>query len=202
MIGIYKIVNKTSNKIYVGSSVDVKRRWSQHISQLRSGKHQNQHLQFSWNKYGEDSFDFVIVEECPLDMDFIIEREQFWVDSLKSYDGVFGYNVCECVKNPMVGRSHSAATRKKISNINAGRVHSLETRAKVSERTSGENNPMFGRYRGGEEGPRAKLTWEKVIEIRRLRSEGVSCSKIANDFGVQRACISKIANNKRWLENV
>lgn len=62
-IGIYLIRNKLNNKVYVGQSINLVRRWREHKSSLRKGKHRCSHLQNSWNKYGEDNFEFLIVEE-------------------------------------------------------------------------------------------------------------------------------------------
>ena len=36
MIGIYKIQNKLNGKIYVGQSVDIERRWKEHISDAKN----------------------------------------------------------------------------------------------------------------------------------------------------------------------
>ena len=63
--GIYKIINKVNGKYYVGSSNDIKGRWCQHKGQLNNNKHSNPHLQYAWNKYGKDNFEFIIVEETP-----------------------------------------------------------------------------------------------------------------------------------------
>lgn len=60
--GIYKITNKVNNKIYIGSAKRFKERFSGHISSLKNNKHQNKHLQASWNKYGTDAFVFEIIE--------------------------------------------------------------------------------------------------------------------------------------------
>ena len=64
MIGIYCIVNIVNNKKYVGQSTDVEGRIAHHKSALRHNKHANDHLQKSWNKYGEDNFRFEILCFC------------------------------------------------------------------------------------------------------------------------------------------
>jgi group I intron endonuclease len=51
-IGIYKITNIVTNKLYVGSSIDIKRRKYEHIRLLKNNKHNNIHLQNAYNKYG------------------------------------------------------------------------------------------------------------------------------------------------------
>jgi len=79
--GIYKIVNITNNKIYVGSSKYLKARKTGHFGQLRRNQHKNIHLQSSYNKHGKDCFRFEILEECSIQN--LMDREQYWIDTLK-----------------------------------------------------------------------------------------------------------------------
>ena len=60
--GIYIILNKINNKYQVGSSVKLNNRNGQHWSLLRCNKHGNPKLQNAWNKYGEENFEFHVVE--------------------------------------------------------------------------------------------------------------------------------------------
>lgn len=92
MTGIYQITCSVSNKIYIGSSVNVKKRWRDHRSALRKKSHVNPHLQSAWCKYGEESFVFELVEEVSKN-DHLLEREQWWLDRTKSYDRNTGYNI-------------------------------------------------------------------------------------------------------------
>lgn len=78
---IYKITNKVNGKTYIGSTKNVKARWAKHKALLRHSYHHNHHLQAAWNKYGEDSFTFEIVEECIPSM--LLSREQFFIDTMK-----------------------------------------------------------------------------------------------------------------------
>lgn len=56
--GVYFIRNCVTKTIYVGHSSDIRERFNSHKSMLRRGKHNNPHLQNSWNKYGQESFVF------------------------------------------------------------------------------------------------------------------------------------------------
>ena len=76
--GIYCIFNKSNGKIYVGQSVQLKTRISQHKSELNFNNHSNKHLQSAWNKYGEDAFDFIIVEIC--DEEKLNDHEIWWIN--------------------------------------------------------------------------------------------------------------------------
>ena len=60
--GIYKIINLVNGKFYIGSSKNLMKRWGDHLYRLRNNKHLNKHLQNAYNKYGESSFAFVIIE--------------------------------------------------------------------------------------------------------------------------------------------
>lgn len=88
---IYKIVNADNSKLYVGSCVGHYLRKGQHWHKLRKGTHDNNHLQSAWNMYGEDSFVFEIIEYVD-DVNKLIEREQYWIDSLKVCNRTKGYN--------------------------------------------------------------------------------------------------------------
>lgn len=81
-IGVYEIRNLVNGKVYIGSTImSFHRRWDHHRSLLRGNTHKNTHLQRAWNKYGEDSFLFSILEVvdecCTLDV------EQTYLDSVE-----------------------------------------------------------------------------------------------------------------------
>lgn len=84
--GIYCIENLVNNKKYIGQSVDIYSRWYAHKSKLYGNKHENTHLQNSWNNYGEKYFHFYIVELC--DKELLNEREIYWIKHYNTfYDG-------------------------------------------------------------------------------------------------------------------
>lgn len=78
--GIYKILNKVNGNCYIGSSKWMYYRTKGHLSALRHGIHANKHLQNSWNKHGENNFEFSVVEIC--DECELMEREQHYIDEL------------------------------------------------------------------------------------------------------------------------
>lgn len=58
---VYIITNIRNNRVYVGQTIDLKRRKYEHLSQLRKGSHKNTELQNDYNKYGESCFQFSVI---------------------------------------------------------------------------------------------------------------------------------------------
>lgn len=104
--GIYKIVNTKNNKFYIGSACHFYNRKSKHLGLLRRGLHNNKYLQHSYNKHGEKSFKFFLIEECPKNK--LMEREQWYLDNLKPH-----YNICTVVEGRW-GLKHEQSTKDKI----------------------------------------------------------------------------------------
>ena len=86
--GIYCILNITNGKRYIGQTYDLKYRWMRHKCDLDHGYHSNNHLQSAWNKYGDKSFKFIILEKCKVES--LDEREIFWINYYNSKKS--GYN--------------------------------------------------------------------------------------------------------------
>ena len=98
--GVYAIINKTNNKFYIGSSIGIQTRWWNHLVDLRQNKHENSHLQNSFNKYGEENFCFQIIEELYFEekdkikmVSYVRALEQIYLDYYKSYNPQIGYNL-------------------------------------------------------------------------------------------------------------
>jgi group I intron endonuclease len=128
--GIYKITNTVNGKFYIGSSNDIKHRWNEHKSKLKSNRHINTKLQNAWNFYGEDKFLFEVVESTDNNQSILFEREQHYLDLFKPYMRDIGYNICP-----------KAAGGDTITH-NPNREQFVQ---KMSTLCTGENNPMFGK---------------------------------------------------------
>lgn len=95
--GVYIIKNVINGKVYIGSSNNISNRWHLHKKTLNEHKHHNCHLQNAWDKYGEENFNFDILEIVS-DINKLIEREQLWMDKYEAYNVQKGYNI-----NPTAG---------------------------------------------------------------------------------------------------
>lgn len=93
--GIYLIIHKTSGKVYVGQSVDIYRRWKQHKAYLRNNTHENHILQNTWNKYGENDFEFMIIHECSQNIDELNALEIEYIEKYQALDRNKGFNIAK-----------------------------------------------------------------------------------------------------------
>ena len=144
--GIYLIKNTINNKVYVGSALNIEKRWSLHKSELKEGKHHSFHLQSAWDKYGQQSFKFEILEEVS-NPQHLLAYEQIYLDYYKSYEHNKGYNICK-VAGSTLGIKHteeakqnmrkakqniSEQTRQKIREAHTGLKRSEKTKEKMRE---------------------------------------------------------------------
>lgn len=88
MIGIYKITNNLSGKIYIGQSNNIERRWKEHCASNRWKTSEN-YIDVAIHKYGKENFSLEVLEEC--DVAQLNEREQYWIAYYNTYKGN-GYN--------------------------------------------------------------------------------------------------------------
>lgn len=147
--GIYRIRNTVNGRVYVGSAVDMAKRWHEHRKHLRKGDHHSRHLQSAWSKYGEAAFAFEIIEVIER-KDLLITREQWHLDGAfatgRPYNispaagSLLGFRHTQASKSRMslvqkgkgLGSTASVETRARISFALKGRLHSAETRKNMS----------------------------------------------------------------------
>jgi len=129
--GIYKIENLIDKKIYVGSSIKLENREYRHFLMLKNGTHDNTHLQNAYNKYGKNSFVFVVIEEC--DVNVLIEKENYYINFYKSNIREFGYNLATVNEfrrntfNDEVKVKLSLYNMRKNGNFNKFSLKNIET---------------------------------------------------------------------------
>ena len=108
--GIYCIENVVNHKIYIGSSKNIYQRLLKHFALLRHNKHENAHLQNAWNKYGESSFEWFVIEKC--DITILTRREQYCIDLFEAE-----YNITKKVERNILSkesRIKQGETRRRL----------------------------------------------------------------------------------------
>ena len=120
--GIYTIINRLTNQVYVGQTVNLTKRKEEHFRRLRKGKHFNQHLQNSFTKYGESAFEFEMLDVCQ--EEYLNSMELYWMNMLQATNRKFGFNMSAGSHDGK--RRLSEATKQKLRVLAIGRVPSPE----------------------------------------------------------------------------
>ncbi len=160
---------------YVGISSDIKRRWGCHKTSLRKGYHDNKYLQRSWDKYGEDAFEFCILETVD-DYDELYQLE-------KDYCNDFGYGDRDLVYNIAIPGEKGSWRRNNTE----------ETKQKMREAKKGEKHP------------KAKLTEKQVSFILATKNTGTNQQnrdftqpQLGDMFGVKIDCLKDVMKRRTW----
>ena len=153
--GIYYIQNIKNSKIYIGSAIDIKKRWREHKHHLYRRHHCNSHLQSVWNSEGEDIFIFGIMELVS-DKYLLLDREQYWIDRFDSSNNKYGYNKAP-IAGSTLGIRHSEEYKEKLRQVGFPKGHTPWNKGKK----------MTGEYL---ENFVEAMRSEKVREMRRNRT--------------------------------
>lgn len=88
--GIYMIINKQNGKKYIGQSVRVYERWREHCTEPCQGSA----IDAAIKKYGEESFEAWLLEEClPSELN---SKEKFYSLQYPDCYVPTGYNIAKC----------------------------------------------------------------------------------------------------------
>lgn len=160
--GVYRITNTRNGHFYVGSSKNIGKRITQHKVDLRRNAHHSPYLQRAWNKYGEESFEFSLIEECSIDD--ALDREQYYLDSLCP-----AYNVSADAVSPMKDKTHSPAVVEKIK----AKLHSMFTKDQLVQRAKHANSyaqlPESREHH--KESVSLSFTPERISKIKKIQLE-------------------------------
>jgi group I intron endonuclease len=205
--GVYKILNKVNNKIYIGSTNNFKRRETEHFRNLKNNKHENSYLQSAYNKHGKDNFMFEIIEETS----DLFNREQYWMDLLDACNHNIGYNINKTADRPpsWQNKKHSEETKERIREYHMGLKMSKETKNKI-----GEANKKYKSFLGKNHSEESKMkisikhTGKKLSEETKLKLSNACKGKVGKwnkDKILSEEHKSKISDNsprKRKIINI
>jgi len=161
MTGIYKIISPT-NKVYIGQSFDIDRRWKDHKFEL-GYKHIKSKLKNSFISHGFENHIFEILEECEIEL--LNERERFYQDQFDVL-GPMGLNlvltesstearICSEESKHNISKSlkkynsslteeqkiiRNKKTSESMKGISLGRKHTKETKLLLSKRNTGKKH--------------------------------------------------------------
>jgi group I intron endonuclease len=145
MYQIYKITNQKNGMVYIGSSIEVERRWRQHKEASINEKdhHYNYPLMVAFREFGISNFTFEVVDTLPT-WETMIETEHNWIireNCVKPN----GYNQTDKTDSPMfdpvIAKKMSDTKRekygKRVCEIDSNKniINSWESLAEAGENT-------------------------------------------------------------------
>ena len=206
MSGIYYIKNKINNKVYVGMSINLKKRFNRHLNLLKRNSHFNANLQEDFNIYGIDSFEFGILEE--VDSRLAEDREEFYISYFKSKNICYNirlnnYMIATETINKIKINTKIAMSKESVKN-KLKKTLSDETKAKISKtlKETYANNPQLSarlsvmsknrkrrclseeekeKLRGSNNG-NSKTSEEDVLNIRIRKNNGEQKKTVYMDY--------------------
>jgi group I intron endonuclease len=146
VIGVYAIRNTITGHVYIGSSRNIKKRWTVHQNRLSKYKRKHPKLQNSWLLYGASCFELLVLETCSVEELKI--REQRWLlrePQLNICTNAWGGRpeISDEQKERIVKSNKTRVISDKVRNgflemrksVNPmqGKQHSEETKRKLSE---------------------------------------------------------------------
>lgn len=214
--GIYKIIFNTSGKFYIGSSYNIYKRLSVHITKLLNQKHLNTHLLNLFNKYGINDISFDVLEQC--DISDLLHREDYYISALNPE-----LNICKTATAVMKGRKHSDKTLLKLKgrktwNKGIKRTNAEKLLMSKNRKLAYVNStPEFKKWFSDLHRDRSSEYWlgkhlsesskQKISIAARKRSKPIIClnnNKIystqleaAIDLKIKQGHISEVLNGKR-----
>ena len=132
--GVYRITNTVTGDFYIGSSKNVKRRWSSHKWSSVWKKYPNNPMYQNMQKYGVDKFEFEIIAE--VEPDKLKETEQQFIETLKpTYNqmNAKGLNIERCKETK---KEYQKSDKGKESKIKANNKYKKSDKGKESNRKS------------------------------------------------------------------
>lgn len=211
--GIYRIEDTQSKRFYIGSSINMKRRLTQHIYRLNRGDHSNPILQSIWNKDSCRLYFKCLKKLNTTDKKVLLEEEQKYLDKAR-----VGINK-NCMNILSVANSHLGVKRRpesieKLRKVHIGRKATEETKLKqrlaklgkkqspetIAKRTAGKKGKPCNRPKGIYMPTLRKFTSEQVKEIRKLKANGLSYSKLQAIFPASAGVLQRIISRESYAD--
>lgn len=202
--GIYKITNLIDGKIYIGQTVNYKKREKRHLNSLKNGNHHNEHLQRAFDKYGKSSFKIELIEKC--DIKELDQRERHFIKELDACNHDKGYNM-------MFGgqryRNFTKEVRLKMSKAAKGRKFTSEHKRRIGMAHRGRKlsqehiDKMIAtkkrlKVHRGEKNPNALISDAVAERIIIELLKGLAVKSIADKYQVSTDVVYNIMYNRSY----
>lgn len=219
--GIYCIRQISKELYYIGqTSMPFAKRFWNHRWKLNDNSHDNKHLQNSWNKYGENDFEFKVLYILK-DGDDIDQIEIQYIEKYDSYKNGFnmttggdGKRNCPMSENAKkivgeknrihnLGKKASEETKEKMRNSSRHKTPSKENLQKLRESRIGSKwdegfKQKMRERQTGSNNAVAVINEKIAFEIKIKLMNHNKRTDIAKEFNIDYAVVKSILENKTW----
>jgi group I intron endonuclease len=168
--GVYAIKNTANGKVYVGSSTRLRTRICNHKTDMKCGRHPNNHLRAAVQVYGFERFEIAVIEICS--KEHVLLREQYWINTLDAFNS--GYN-----QRPIASSCLGYAFTEERKAAQRLAMSRPEVRAKMSASAKNRN-----------------MTPEAIVERSRKISDANKGKKLTKEAREKLSAIAKASGRK------
>lgn len=214
--GIYCIENLSTNKKYIGQSINVYERYFKHKNELKNNNHHNTYLQNAWNKYGSDDFKFYVLEYCPVEE--LDEREKYYIQTYNTEDRDIGYNLKSggqyggsvlseesrrkisasnkkyYINNPEARNARRESAKSYWSNIEVRTLRSGSGASMYGKKHTEETKKKISEARIGKKSPTRNTTPVMCVELDKIFEDATTAGK---ELSLDSSAILKVCQQKR-----
>lgn len=200
---IYKITNTINNKVYIGQTVNIEKRFKQHIraSQNKTCEEYNNLLYNAFRKYGIDNF---TIENMGFYEDYN-EKEKEFIALFNSNNPQYGYNILEGGENPPVGvGGNKIYDDEVIDGVITDLLHTNLSYTEIANKYNIHYNSVR-QINDGTRRPRENISYpirkvntykeledKALLIIDDLLNTNLTQKEIAKKHGVARSCVTMI----------
>lgn len=212
--GVYCIENISSNKKYIGQSMDIEDRWRKHINELNHNNHHNNHLQNAWNKYGEKDFKLYVIEYC--EVHELDKKEIYYINLYNTTDRKYGYNLksggqkgnhyTDEIKYKMSESIKKSYENEELRNVRSKAALNQWSKPEIKEKIMGKNNGMYGRKHTEESKQKMRDNRKGIVSWKRnttpvlcveLNKEFKDATEVGKELLLDGSAILKVCKGKR-----
>lgn len=217
--GIYLITNNLSGHRYVGSSKLVRKRVNKHRADLRANRHHNLHLQNSFNLHGEENFDARCIVLCGAES--LLEMEEYYISELdpeynvirtpaasgKSFEK-YGFSSDRLESHRAAFQSPTVREKLRLGSLMAHLNNPNQALEHSEFMKKLNSDPEFKRHHAeitklamrskSVRGKFCALTDDEVIEILRLKSQGISNRNISILLGKKLHTVDDVSSGRTY----
>lgn len=197
--GVYKIVNIKTGMVYIGKTFrSFLIRYFDHKTSLKQNKHFNKRLQDDYNKFGSESFEFVVIYTTENKKE-ASSLEQYYIKTFMNIQLCYNKSLAVVDYTIVGSRNRERLLGTKVSKqIREKMVKSRKGKARPDGTFERMVKTKSNQYLNGETNKLTKLTVDDVRKIKQAIMDNVSYEELAEIYNISYSNVNAIRSNRSW----